>query len=335
MPDAQGAHAVADRDPLQDAIRCRIDLGHGTVLARDPQPAGTEGQSDGRGADIEHRHLALAAPDARHGPAPGCASQTDPAPVTAGPGAEVRRCCAVMAFAFASITPTAPAAMPIGWSRRTGGSRRRPRHRPAGGGRGDDHPPPMRRRGRAPARTGRRRLRMQPGLGLGVHLQDVWAGSSSEGSCRSIRSWRSRSSALGSTPTSSTRRRRLYIRVQCLGLATGPIQGEHPLSVEPLAQRVLSDESLQPRKHVLTLREPGLDRQLGSPDPQLVEPTDLRGRERLTGDIGQGGAAPQREGSSAAWFDPASRPAPARRAARNTRRRRRRRRRAAHIHDHG
>ena len=42
-------------------------------------------------------------------------------------------------------------------------------------------------------------------------------------------------------------------------------------------------------------REVGVDRQLDRAQPQLLEPSDLRRRERLVGEVGERLAAPQRE----------------------------------------
>ena len=76
---------------------------------------------------------------------------------------------------------------------------------------------------------------------------------------------------------------RLPVGVERLGLAPGAIQREHPLGVQPLAQRVLRDERLELADHVGVppRREVRLDRQLVRVHAQLVEPADLGGGERL------------------------------------------------------
>ena len=93
------------------------------------------------------------------------------------------------------------------------------------------------------------------------------------------------------------RRARVAVGLERLGLAPGAVQREHPLRVQPLAQRVLGDERLELADHlgVPAGREVGVDRHLGRAQPQLLEPADLGGGERLVGDVGQRLAAPQRE----------------------------------------
>src|SRR5215207_6629727 len=88
------------------------------------------------------------------------------------------------------------------------------------------------------------------------------------------------------------------IGLERLGLAAGSVQREHALRVEPLAQRMLVDQALELRQRFLVASggEVAVDGELRRPEPQLVEPPDLGTREGLTADVGQRGAAPQREG---------------------------------------
>ena len=82
---------------------------------------------------------------------------------------------------------------------------------------------------------------------------------------------------------------RLPVRVERLGLTLGAIEREHPLGVQPFAQRVVRDERLELADHVGM--PPGFqvcfDRQLVRVHAELVEPADLGGGERLVGDVGQ------------------------------------------------
>ena len=90
---------------------------------------------------------------------------------------------------------------------------------------------------------------------------------------------------------------RVAVGLERLRLAPAAVQREHALGVQPLAQRVLGDERVELADHlgVPAGVEVRVDRQLGRAQPQLVEPADLGGRERLVGDVGQRLAAPQRE----------------------------------------
>jgi hypothetical protein len=87
------------------------------------------------------------------------------------------------------------------------------------------------------------------------------------------------------------------IRLQRGGLPATAVQREHPLPVEPLAQRVDLDQRVQARCDLgmPSRGQVGLDGQLRRLDPQLLEPADRRRRERLVGDVREGGPAPQRE----------------------------------------
>ena len=90
---------------------------------------------------------------------------------------------------------------------------------------------------------------------------------------------------------------RCQVRVQRLGLAARPIQRQHPLRVQALAQRMLLDQALELRERLRVTPggEIAVDRELGRPQPQILEPADLGPRERLARDVGQRRPAPQSE----------------------------------------
>ena len=87
------------------------------------------------------------------------------------------------------------------------------------------------------------------------------------------------------------------VGLQRLGLAPAPVQREHPLRVQPLAQRVLRQQRVDLADDLLVVAvgQVRVDRQLRGGQAQLLEPPDLRRRERLVGDVGQWIAAEQRE----------------------------------------
>ena len=80
-------------------------------------------------------------------------------------------------------------------------------------------------------------------------------------------------------------------------LAAEPVEREHLLAAQALAQRVLGDQRLElPReRRVLAAREVGLDALLERQHAQLVEAAHLGLRERLVAELAQDRAAPQRE----------------------------------------
>ena len=90
---------------------------------------------------------------------------------------------------------------------------------------------------------------------------------------------------------------RVAIGLERLGLPPAPVQREHPLPVEPLAERVLRQQRIDLADDLLMAArsQVGLDRQLLGGQAQLLEPPDLGHRERLVGDIRQRIAAKQRE----------------------------------------
>ena len=85
---------------------------------------------------------------------------------------------------------------------------------------------------------------------------------------------------------------------QGVGLAARPVQGEHQLAVEVLAQRVQPDQRLQLGHQLVVAAEGqlGLDPGLGGGDLELLDPDQLRpGDVGRGGHVGQGRAAPQGE----------------------------------------
>ena len=89
----------------------------------------------------------------------------------------------------------------------------------------------------------------------------------------------------------------LPVGLERVGLPPGAIQRQHPLRVQLLAQRLGDDEALELADHIAVA--PGgqveLDRELERREAQLLEPADLRGSERLVGDVVERCTAPQLE----------------------------------------
>ena len=90
---------------------------------------------------------------------------------------------------------------------------------------------------------------------------------------------------------------RLPVGLQRLRLASRAVQREHPLRLQPFAQRVAGDEHLELCEDLAMAarRQVAVDRTFGRGQVQLLEPADLAGRERLPRDVGQRRPAPQRE----------------------------------------
>jgi hypothetical protein len=76
---------------------------------------------------------------------------------------------------------------------------------------------------------------------------------------------------------------------ECVGLAPGPVEREHELAVEALAERVRGDETLELARElpVPALVQLGVGGPLERREPQLLQAPDLRGSERLPGQVGQ------------------------------------------------
>jgi hypothetical protein len=89
----------------------------------------------------------------------------------------------------------------------------------------------------------------------------------------------------------------VHVGLERLGLAPAPIQREHPLRVQPLAQRVPGQQRLD-LANDLAMAPGGqvrVDRQLRGRLAQLLEPADLRRRERLVRQVRERVAAEQRQ----------------------------------------
>ena len=279
--------AFAGRDPLHDLVRAGIDLRDvAPVAVGHPQRAGAERErSRARRRPGSSRPARARAIDPRDGPVE---LVRDPHRAAAGgrrrPGCGRPGTASVMRPPSGSITPDGvlvDARRALGLEHaddaRTPRCRRGPGRRP--------------RRPAACAGAGAVRG-ASAGAGSGA------AGRSSAGSCARIASCSRRSSAPGSTPICLDQRgARLAVGGQRLGLAAGAVQREHALGVQALAQRMRGDQRVELADHlgVAARREVGVDRALGRAQPQLLEPADLGGRERLVGDVGERVAAPQRE----------------------------------------
>ena len=88
---------------------------------------------------------------------------------------------------------------------------------------------------------------------------------------------------------------RAAVRLKGVGLAARAVEREHALRVQALAQRLLCQQGLDLRQHLAVA--PGVevvvDRDLGRGRAQILQTPDLRGGERLIGDIVQGRPVPQ------------------------------------------
>ena len=113
---------------------------------------------------------------------------------------------------------------------------------------------------------------------------------------------------------------RAAVGVQRVGLPPGAIEGEHALSVEALAQRLLRDQFLETGDHLVVASggELGVDRELDRPQVKLLEPADLGA---ANGSAATSASGAPRQSSSAARAAPFAPPALAgSRAASSTRR---------------
>ena len=90
---------------------------------------------------------------------------------------------------------------------------------------------------------------------------------------------------------------RCAIGLERLGLAAAAVQRQHELATQPLAQRMLPHERLElaDQLRVPSAAQVGLDAVLEQCEPQLLEPADLRLRERLEDEIGERRSAPERQ----------------------------------------
>jgi hypothetical protein len=87
------------------------------------------------------------------------------------------------------------------------------------------------------------------------------------------------------------------VGLQRVGLASCPVQREHALGMQALAQWLSDDERIELRDHLGMAAggQVGIDGQLGRSQPQLLEAADLRRCERLIDEVRERLAAPQRE----------------------------------------
>src|SRR5262249_61801849 len=83
------------------------------------------------------------------------------------------------------------------------------------------------------------------------------------------------------------RRPRRLVSTQRLCLTAAPIERQHQLRVQALAPRVRTHERLElgDKRLVAAAGEVGLDPRLERAQAQLLEPADLRLRERLLTDV--------------------------------------------------
>ena len=87
------------------------------------------------------------------------------------------------------------------------------------------------------------------------------------------------------------------VRGERVCLAAGAVEGEHLLGAESLAVGVGGDERLElgGERRVVSCLEVEVDACLERGEARLLEPGSLRRGERLVGDVGERGAAPERE----------------------------------------
>ena len=96
-------------------------------------------------------------------------------------------------------------------------------------------------------------------------------------------------------PSSSAQRTApLVVDGEGFGVTPRAIQRQHELGAQTLAQRMLAHQrdQLGRQRRLLAKGQVGLDSGLDCVEPQLVEPTDLLGCERLVVEAVQWTAAP-------------------------------------------
>ena len=93
------------------------------------------------------------------------------------------------------------------------------------------------------------------------------------------------------------RRARGGVGVERLGLPAGAVEREHQLPAQSLPQRMLADERLELADElgVAATLEIGVEPRLERDEPELLQPCDLGLRPALVREVGEGGAAPERE----------------------------------------
>ena len=90
----------------------------------------------------------------------------------------------------------------------------------------------------------------------------------------------------------------LLVHTQCVRLPAGPVQGDHELTAEALAEWVRHDQRLELADPLVEAagHELQLDALLDRREPQLAHPGDRRLCELLVHEVDQGVAAPERFG---------------------------------------
>jgi hypothetical protein len=85
---------------------------------------------------------------------------------------------------------------------------------------------------------------------------------------------------------------------QRIGLPPAAVEGDHQLLMQPFPQRVRGGQRLKLADHLgmTAERQIGVDPVLEDTDVQLLQPRDLRLRERFIAQVGEWRAAPEREG---------------------------------------
>ncbi len=82
---------------------------------------------------------------------------------------------------------------------------------------------------------------------------------------------------------------------QRIGAAIRPVERQHELPPEPLAQRVLGHQCLELRDHLLVVahRQVGINARLGGGEVQLLQPNGLADPQRAAGQVGQRRTSPE------------------------------------------
>ena len=123
-----------------------------------------------------------------------------------------------------------------------------------------------------------------------------------------------RSSVLGSSPSSSAEHvPGVGVGAKRVGLPARPVQGEHQLSAQPLAEGSAGDRGVElgDELGVAAHRQQGVETVLGDRRPQLLPPTRRGDRGRHVGELDQRPTAPQTERAGRSSRRPTSaRPSP-------------------------
>ena len=89
----------------------------------------------------------------------------------------------------------------------------------------------------------------------------------------------------------------VVVRLKRVCLAVAAVEGQHQLRVQALAEGVLRHQRLKlgDDRPMAALAEGLIDRELTRAHPELLEPADLGGGERLIGEVLKRRPAPERE----------------------------------------